>query len=86
MKYLGLLFTDLYGSFKNEPGGFSARKCTAFASVCVAAYMTYLHTNAHNMATVVFIWLTVALLCLGIITAEHVIRYKHGNSNREKRC
>lgn len=85
MKYLVLLFTDLYGSFKNAPGGFSARKCTAFAAVCVAAYETYVHTNPFNLTTVILIWLGIAMLCLGIITMEQVIRFKeNGNSNREE--
>lgn len=79
--WLGLLVFDLWASFKNSPGGFSARKCTAFLCVVVAAYTTYRHANEHNLTTVVLIWLGVGLLCLGIITMEQIITFKNGNDN-----
>ena len=77
MKWLTTLISDIYKSFTNEPGGFSARKLTAFASVVVAAYETYHHTDISNITTVIIIWLSIALLCLGIITAQQIIDFRN---------
>ena len=82
--WLGILVTDLHASFKNTPGGFSARKCTAFLCTLVAAYVTYKHANDDNVYSLTTLWLASALLCLGIITAEQLIKFKNGNDGNNK--
>lgn len=78
MKYIKTLISDLYASFFNTPGGFSARKLSAFLSFAVACYVTYKFTTVHNVTTVLLIWLGVALLLLGIITMEQITNFKNG--------
>lgn len=80
MRYIKTFITDLYASFFNSPGGFSARKLSAFLCFAVACYATYKFTTAHNVTTVLLIWLACGLLCLGIVTMEQIINFKTGKN------
>jgi hypothetical protein len=75
------IIKNLLGSFDNSKGGYSARKLSAFIAVKTAIYVTYRFTDVNNLVTVVTIWLTFGLLCMGIITAEQVIKFKNGNNS-----
>jgi len=71
------VFKDLIASFTTDTLGFSARKLSAFAGVVVAIAVTYkLPKDAYLHA--IYAWQTFALLCLGIVTAEQIIRFKDG--------
>lgn len=69
---------DLIGSFKNTPGGFSARKLTAFAFTACALYLQWKHSTPENVATLVLIDASAALLCLGIVTMAELVKLRHG--------
>jgi hypothetical protein len=74
------LINNLIGSFKTGDGGLSARKSTAFASIVVAIYVTYtlpLDMRLHAL----YAWQLLALLCLGIVTIEQIIKFKNGNGS-----
>ena len=76
------IILNIIDSFHNSPGGFSARKLSAFAAVCIASIITCYYADAENVVTLVLLWLVFALLCLGIITAEHIIRFRNNDSSR----
>jgi hypothetical protein len=70
------LFKDLYDSFHNNSGGFSARKLTGFTIVMCIVYTHYKHVDASNAVEIHVIDCIFALLLFGIITAEQVIKFK----------
>lgn len=76
LKYIGNIFLSLLQSFDNKPSGFSARKLSAFVSVMICWYITMRFTSTEVLVEVVSVWLIFALLCLGIITIEQIIRLK----------
>jgi hypothetical protein len=65
-------------SFSNEPGGASARKLTAFAFMLCIAWIHLYWVNHANAMTALIIDVSAALLSLSIITAENLIRLRHG--------
>lgn len=69
---------DLIDSFRNRPGGFSARKLTAFAFVLFAGYIHLRYLTPETAIAALLIDAVTALLALGIITAENVIKLRHG--------
>ena len=76
------MFKKLFSSFDNTSLGYSGRKLTAWASVMVAAYVTYtLPMDARLHA--LYAWQILALLCLGIITVEQILKFKSGQSVKE---
>lgn len=72
----------LIASFENAPGGFSARKLTAFAFVVFAAYIHWIHLRPETAVAALLIDAVTALLALGIITAEQVIKMRHGSGEK----
>jgi hypothetical protein len=70
----------LTNSLDTTSNGFSGRKLTALASIIIAAYVTYqLPVDAKLYA--LYSWQTLALLCLGIVTVEQVIKLKNGGKD-----
>lgn len=72
------LIRDLILTFYSGPGGFSARKLSAFLAVVMAVYTTARQTTETNLGEVLAVWLIFALVCLGIVTAEQLIKLKRG--------
>ncbi len=82
---MGLLFypfmnflKKLLASFENAPGGFSARKLTAFAFAACALFLQWKHATPETVPTLVLIDASAALLCLGIVTAAELIKLRGG--------
>jgi len=74
--------TKLFASLDNTSLGYSGRKLTALFSIIVAAYITYtLPTEAKLHA--LYAWQILALLCLGIVTVEQIIKFKNGGSSEK---
>lgn len=70
----------IISSFDNTTDGFSARKLSAFAGVVVSIIATFRFIDHQTIVEALIVWLVFALLCLGIVTAEQVLRfYKGGN-------
>lgn len=65
-------------SFDNTSNGFSGRKLSAFAGVCMALYITIINVDSSNVIEAITVWLAFSLLCLGIVTVEQIIRFKEG--------
>lgn len=77
------LMTRLINSFDNESPGFSARKLSAFIGVVVAIIATFEFVDNTTITYALGIWLTFALMCLGIITADQLLRYLKGGKEEE---
>ncbi len=74
------LWSKLIGTFDNSKDGFSARKMSAFAGVISAIVVTFYKIPTIYQLEALYAWLVFALACLGIVTAEQVIKFKNGNS------
>ena len=77
------MFKKLFGSLDNTQDGWSARKLTAFASIITAIYVTYtlpLDVRLHAL----YAWQALALLCLGIVTFEQILKFKSGGTEKDK--
>jgi uncharacterized membrane protein HdeD (DUF308 family) len=71
------LMHKIIASFDNSKDGFSARKLSAFAGVSVSIIATFRFVDTATIIEALMVWLCFALLCLGIITAEQVIRLRN---------
>ncbi len=77
------VLNSLIDSFSTGDGGFSARKLSAFAGVATCVYVTLKYIEVQYLAEVLTIWLAFALLCMGIVTIEQIIKLKNGNNTTE---
>lgn len=80
------IIKNLILSFKVGEGGFSGRKLSAFFSVILCGAITYQYIKVEYLTEVLIVWLSFALLCLGIVTIEQIIKLKHEvlNDNKTK--
>jgi hypothetical protein len=72
------IFTKLFASLDNHSLGFSGRKLTALFSVLVGAYVTIYKLPTECYLHALYSWQIVAMLCLGIVTVEQIIKFKNG--------
>ena len=75
------MWNKIIGTLDNSKDGFSARKSTALWSIMVATVLTYLLPK-DAMLHALYAWQVLALLCLGIVTAEQVIKLKNGKDEQ----
>jgi len=81
IKKIGLFINNIVRSLDNkQDNGYSARKLSAFAGVMVAIYTTLKLLPSEYLIEAIYAWLVFALLCLGIVTIEQVIKLKNGNT------
>jgi hypothetical protein len=76
------IIDNIFKSLTTDTEGFSARKLTALTAIIVAIYITYTlpdETRLHAL----YAWQTLALLCLGIVTVEQIIKFKNGNGSEK---
>ena len=77
------LATDLIHSLDNKQNvGWSARKLTSLFGVLMGAYITKYHLPEEHQLYALISWQLLALLCLGIVTFEQVIKLKNGNNDK----
>jgi len=75
------ILSKIIGSLDNRQDiGFSARKLTGLASIIMGAYITICKLPIDAQLHALYAWQLLALLCLGIVTIEQVIKFKNGNS------
>ncbi len=77
------ILKKLIASFDNTTDGFSARKMSAFVAIVTAIVTTFKFGNPESIELMLLIWLGFALLCLGIITVEQIIKFKYGNTPQQ---
>ena len=83
-KFFLTILTKILSSFDNNTKGFSARKLSAFAGVIVCIYATVHYVDTSTVVDALKVWLVFALLCLGIITVEQLIKLKNGQNEPPK--
>lgn len=71
-------FKDMLNSLNSEPGGYSARKLSALFAVMLSGYITYLHSVDSNVVELTIVWLSFALLCLGLVTFGQLVELRTG--------
>lgn len=72
------IFKNIFASLDNHNLGYSGRKLTAVFAILMGAYITYtlpLEVRLHAL----YSWQILALLCLGIVTVEQIIKFKNGD-------
>lgn len=75
------IINDFLGSLDNVPGkGFSGRKLTALFAILMGMYITTYLLPLADQLHALFAWQLLALLCLGIVTVEQVIKFKNGSN------
>ena len=74
------ILDNLFNSFTTDTLGFSARKLSAFVGVIVAIVVTF-KLPKESYLHAVYAWQTFALLCLGIVTIEQIIKLKNGGGD-----
>ena len=78
------ILTNLINSFSTNEMGYSARKLSAFAAVCIATYVTVKLLPEAMMLDAIYAWLGFALICLGLIRIEQFIDLKYGKPSEPK--
>ena len=75
---IGLFISNLVRSLDNtQNSGYSARKLTGLFSVLIGACVTYVLPPDAKLHAL-YSWQLLALLCLGIVTVEQIIKFKTG--------
>ena len=75
----------LLGSFDTtSSGSLSARKLSAFAAVMTAIYVTAKEIPTSDQINALYAWLFFAAVCLGIVTAEQIIKLKNGSNSQQE--
>jgi uncharacterized membrane protein HdeD (DUF308 family) len=69
----------LINSLDNKTDGFSGRKLSALVGVLTGVYITAVKLPADAQINALYAWLGFALLCLGIVTIEQIMKLKNGN-------
>lgn len=81
---LNEIIKGLLGTFTTKPDGWAARKVTAFYFSLLAGFIHYKFLSIGTAVEFLTIDCIVILLCLAIVTAEHVIELKHGKKEEPK--
>jgi len=77
------ILSNLINSFTTDKDGYSARKLSAFAAVCVAIYVTVKLIPVAVQIDALYAWLIFAGVCLGIVTIEQIINLKNGSKQNK---
>jgi hypothetical protein len=81
IKKLKEIVNNFLGSLDNKQNsGFSGRKLTGLFAVLIGACVTYVLPPSDRLHAL-YAWQILALLCLGIVTVEQIIKFKTGQSN-----
>ena len=82
IKKIGLFITNVIRSLDNvQNSGYSARKLTALFSMFMAAYIAIQKLPSEAQLHALYSFEILALLCLGIVTIEQIIKFKTGNND-----
>jgi hypothetical protein len=78
------ILKSIYESFTNAPGGFSARKLSAFYCLVIGTVATFKFGSNANSTELTVIWVLAAFLFLGIITFQQITDFRNGNTTITK--
>jgi len=80
-----LFITNVVRSLDNvQNSGYSARKLTGLASVLMGAYITVYLLPIEAQLHALYAWQMLALLCLGIVTVEQIIKLKFNSESKKE--
>lgn len=74
------VYRDLLDSFHNRPGGFSARKLSAFFCMVVATVVTFRFGSANVSVELTLVWVLAAMYYLGIVTWKQIQEFRTGTT------
>jgi len=76
-------FKRLTNSLDTKNEGFSGRKLSAVYGNILAGVLVYFYSQSplKNFPLVYGITLTYACLCLGLVTATNIIKFRHGTKD-----
>lgn len=74
MKLIKTILQNVIGSFDTHSKAWSGRKLTAFIAVVTSIYITVFNVKSDNALYFLQSWQLFALLCLGIVTAQQIIK------------
>lgn len=74
MKLINTILHNVLNSFNTEKVGYSARKLSGFTGVVVAIYITVFNVKADNSLYFLQSWQVFILICLGLVSAESIIK------------
>jgi len=75
------IIKDIWASFNNHEQGASARKLSAFALMCMIAYIHASQLTTENAVEFLIIDLCGVFLSLGLITFSQIVELKNGSKN-----
>jgi len=78
------IFKFFLSSFDNYTQGSSGRKLSAFAAVSTAVFLAYKHTDVTNLNSVLITLLVFALFCLGLVTADQLIKFMNSKNKKDE--
>lgn len=73
----------IFASLDNHSLGYSGRKLTALFSILMGAYITYCKLPTETYLHALYAWQMLCVLCLGIVTAEQIIKLKNGKEDKD---
>lgn len=73
--------TKIFASLDNHSIGYSGRKLTALFSILMGAYITAYKLPTEAYLHALYAWQMLCVLCLGIVTAEQIIKLKNGKED-----
>jgi hypothetical protein len=74
MRLINTILQNVIGSFDTHSKAWSGRKLTAFIAVVTSIYITVFNVKADNALYFLQSWQLFSLLCLGIVTAQQIIK------------
>jgi hypothetical protein len=75
-------FKKIDASLDNHSKGWSARKLSALFAILMAAYITKFELPQEAQLHALYAWLLLVVMCLGIVTAEQIIKFKNGKDEK----
>lgn len=78
VNYIKNFIKNLVDTLHNQPGGFSARKLTALATMLLVIYLHFKYVDSTNLLSVLAYDMVFILLLLSIITFDQLYKFKLG--------
>jgi hypothetical protein len=82
--FIKKIINELIDSLHNRPGGFSARKLTAIATMILVVYLHIYYVDLSNVVSILIYDMVFILLLLSIVTIDQLYKFKFGNRIENK--
>jgi hypothetical protein len=79
-----LFINNILRSLDNvQNSGYSARKLTGLTGILIAAFISIYQLEPQYKLHALYAWQVTALVSLGIVTAEQIIKIKYNNDSKK---